>query len=343
VVAQAIRDSGHDPARLPHAVGLFDLPAFLVVALVTALLVVGIRESAGFNGAIVLVKLSTILVFVAVVGAFLLAHPGVALRNWHPFVPANAGAFGQFGWSGIARGAGVIFFAYIGFDAVSTAAQEARDPQRDMPKGILGSLAICTLLYVLMGGLLTGIVPYGQLGVAAPVALGIDAAGVAWGSLVVKVGTFAGLSTTMLVMLLGQSRVLFTMSRDGLLPGWVGRVHPRFRTPWLSSILVGLLVGLFAALVPIGILGQLTSIGTLLAFVIVCAGVLVLRQRRPELARPFRAPWVPAVPILGIAISLLLMLSLPWDTWLRLVVWLALGLGLYFGYGRRHSRLRLSE
>ena len=252
-------------------------------------------------------------------------------------------AFGQFGWSGIARGAGVIFFAYIGFDAVSTAAQEARDPQRDMPKGILGSLAVCTLLDILMGGLLTGIVPYGQLGVAAPVALGIDAAGVAWGSLVVKVGTFAGLSTTMLVMLLGQSRVLFTMSRDGLLPGWVGRVHPRFRTPWLSSMLVGLLVGLFAALVPIGILGQLTSIGTLLAFVIVCAGVLVLRRRRPELARPFRAPWVPAVPILGIAISLLLMLSLPWDTWLRLVVWLALGLALCFGYGRRHSRLRLSE
>ena len=340
---EALASARVDPASLPTAVGLFDLPAFLVIAAVTAILIVGIRESASFNAIIVAVKVGTVLVFIAIAGAFLVQHPGVALANWHPFIPPNTGEFGHYGWSGIGRGAGVIFFAFIGFDAVSTAAQEARQPQRDMPVGILGSLAICTILYVLMGGLLTGIVRYSQLNVAAPVALAIDAAGVRWGSLLVKVGTFAGLSTTMLVMLLGQSRVLFTMSSDGLLPQWCSRVHPRFRTPWISSIAVGLFVGLFAALVPIGVLGRLTSIGTLLAFVIVCSGVLVLRARRPDLARPFRAPLVPFVPILGMAISLLLMVSLPWDTWLRLIVWLVAGLLMYGIYGRRHSHVQAAR
>lgn len=341
-IAPALKNAGVDAASLPSATGLFDLPAFLGVALVTAILVFGIRESANFNSVMVLVKVGTVLAFIAIVGLYLLRHPSIAVAHWTPFIPENTGEFGSFGWSGVARGAGVIFFAYIGFDAVSTAAQEARNPQRDMPIGILGSLAICTVLYILMGGLLTGVVHYSQLNVAAPVAVGIDATGIRWGSLLVKVGAFAGMGTTMLVMLLGQSRIFFSMSRDGLLPEWAGRVHPRYRTPWISSLLTALFVGSFAALVPIGVLGQLTSIGTLFAFVIVCAGVLVLRRRRPELHRPFRTPWVPAVPIAGIVISLGLMASLPLDTWLRLLAWLAIGMLIYLRYGRKHSRLRNS-
>jgi APA family basic amino acid/polyamine antiporter len=339
-ITQTLAAAGLDPVSLPRARGVFDLPAFLVVMVVTAILILGIRESANFNSAIVFVKVGTILVFIVVVGAYLWRHPQVAAVNWTPFLPPNTGEFGSFGWSGIGRGAAAIFFAYIGFDAVSTAAQEARNPQRDMPIGILGSLAICTVLYILMGGLLTGAVHYSQLNVAAPIALGIDSTGVRWGSLVVKIGAFAGMSTTMLVMLLGQARILYSMSRDGLLPEWAARVHPRLRTPWLSSILVGVFVGLFAALVPISKLGQLTSIGTLLAFVMVCAAVWILRVRRPGLPRPFRTPLVPLVPILGITISLLLMLSLPLDTWIRLLAWLALGLGIYFVFGRNNSSVQ---
>ena len=342
-VVSLLREFG---IHLPRAIsatpadgGVFDLPACLAIFAVTALLVVGIRESASFNALIVLVKVGTILTFIAVAGAYLLQNPETARANWTPFLPPNTGEFGAFGWSGVARGAAVIFFAFIGFDAVSTAAQEAKNPQQDMPIGILGSLAICTVLYVAMGALLTGVLPYAQLGVAAPVAAGIDATGVSWGRLIVKIGTFAGLATTMLVMLLGQSRVLYTMSRDGLLPPWVGAVHPKFRTPWISSLVVGAFVGVFAGLVPIAILGQLVSIGTLFAFVIVCAGVLLLRRTRPDLQRPFRAPLVPAVPLLGMGISLLLMAALPLDTWIRLVVWLAIGLAIYFFYGRHHSRL----
>jgi len=339
-VTQALTSAGIDAASLPHARGLFDFPAFFVVMFVTAILVFGIRESANLNSVIVFVKVGTVLIFIVIAAAFLWKHPNLATANWTPFIPPNTGEFGHFGWSGVARGAGTMFFAFIGFDAVSTAAQEARNPQRDMPIGILGSLAICTLLYIAMGALLTGVVHYSQLNVAAPVAIGIDATGVRWGSLVVKTGAFAGMSTTMLVMLMGQSRVFFSMSRDGLLPQWAGRVHPRFRTPWISSILVGLFVGAFASVVPISTLGQLTSIGTLLAFVIVCAAVLVLRKRRPELHRPFRTPFVPAVPLLGIAISLLMMASLPLDTWIRLIVWLMIGLVIYFAFGRHNSRVQ---
>jgi basic amino acid/polyamine antiporter, APA family len=340
-VLPALAASGVDPASLPAVTAVFDLPAFLVIAITTALLIVGIRESANFNSAIVFVKVGTVLVFIAVAGSFLLQHPDIAAANWHPFIPENTGTFGQFGWSGISRGAAVVFFAYIGFDAVSTAAQEARDPQRDMPRGILGSLALCTVLYVVTGALLTGVMPYSSLNVAAPVALAIDATGARWGSLVVKIGTFAGLTTTMLVMLLGQSRILFTMSRDGLLPEWCGRVHERFRTPWISSIVVGILVAIVAALVPIGTLSQLTSIGTLFAFVIVSAGVWVLRVRRPDLPRPFRTPLVPLVPILSIGIAVLLMASLPWETWARLIAWLVLGAVIYVTYGRSHSKVQL--
>jgi APA family basic amino acid/polyamine antiporter len=332
---------GIDPTTLPQMAASFNLVAFLAILAVTTILVIGIKESANFNSAIVIVKVGIVLVFIAIAGAYVIQHPDTTINvNWKNFIPPNTGEWGSFGWSGIARAAGVIFFAYIGFDAVSTAAQEAKNPQKDMPIGILGSLLICTVLYILVAGLLTAIVPYSSLNVAEPVAVGIDATGVKWGSYLVKVGAIFGLGTVMLVMLLGQSRVFYSMSRDGLLPQWAGKVHPKFRTPYVSTILVGIFVAFFGALLPINILGELVSIGTLLAFVIVCAGVLILRKRRPDLHRPFKTPWVPAVPILGIAISSLLMLSLPLDTWIRLVVWLVVGLIIYFTYGRHHSVYR---
>ncbi|MGB0035663.1 MAG: amino acid permease [Candidatus Acidiferrales bacterium] len=342
-IGLTLQQAGVNAATLPHARGLLDLFAYLAIAFTTVILVIGVRESANFNTAIVFVKVATVITFVVVATNFLLRHPNVAQANWHPFVPPNEGAFGQFGWSGVARGAGVIFFAYIGFDAVSTAAQEAKNPQRDMPIGILGSLAICTILYIALGSTLTGVLKYTELNTAAPVAAGIQATGVRWGSLVVMLGTFAGLTTTMLVMLLGQSRVFYSMSRDGLLPEWAGRIHPRFRTPWISSIVVGFCVAIFAGALPIQLLGQLTSIGTLLAFVIVSAGVWLLRVRRPDLPRPFKAPLVPLTPILGMLISFGLMASLPLSTWIRLIVWLILGMVIYFTYGRKHSRLARSR
>jgi APA family basic amino acid/polyamine antiporter len=273
----------------------------------------------------------------------LLKNPSVATANWHPFIPPNSGTYGNFGWSGIATGAAVVFFAYIGFDAVSTAAQEAKNPQRDMPIGILGSLIICTILYIVVSGLLTGVVSYTKLGVPDPVAVGIDATGIRWGSFLVKVGAIFGLGTVMLVMLLGQSRVFYSMSRDGLLWKWASAIHPRFRTPWISNIVMGVFVAIFGALIPIADLSKLVSIGTLLAFVIVCAGVWILRVRRPDLHRPFKTPLVPIVPILGMLISLALMASLPLTTWLRLVGWLVLGMFIYFFYGRYHSNVQLAN
>ena len=336
-MAPILKQNGVDPSILPQVQGVFNIVAFLVICLITLILVIGIKESANFNSAIVIVKVTIVLIFIAIAASYVLKHPGVAAANWHPFVPPNEGSFGKYGWSGIARAAGVIFFAYIGFDAVSTAAQEAKNPQKDMPIGILGSLLICTILYILVSGLLTGMVPFSALNVADPVAVGIDAAGVRWGSFLVKLGAIAGLGSVMLVMLLGQSRVFYSMARDGLLPEWAGKVHKRFRTPYISSITVGLFVAVFASVIPIGILGELVSIGTLLAFVIVCAGVWLLRIRRPELHRPFKTPWVPFVPIMGIVISFALMASLPFDTWIRLFVWLAIGMVIYFGYGRYHS------
>ncbi len=338
-VAPLLNAAGIGPETLPHATAIFNLPAFLSICLVTAILVVGVRESANLNVVVVFIKVVTILVFILIAAAFLWRNPNVAMNNWFPFMPENNGGFGGYGWSGVARGAAVIFFAYIGFDAVSTAAQEARNPQRDMPIGILGSLAICTLLFLGVTAALTGVVNYKQLNVAAPVALAIDVAGVHWGSLLVKCGTLAGLSTVMLVTLMGQSRIFYTMSRDGLLPPWAGAVHPRFRTPWISSITVGSFVAIFAGLFPISVLGELVSIGTLLAFTIVCAGVWVLRIKRPDIERPFKTPWVPFVPLMGILLSLFLMVSLPLDTWLRLIIWLLIGFAIYFGYSRKHSHL----
>ena len=324
---------------LPQATAYCNLIAFFAIAMVTFVLVIGIKESATLNSVIVTVKVGVLLTFIGLAAAWVLRHPETASANWTPFIPENTGDYGKYGMSGIARGAAVIFFAYIGFDAVSTAAQEARHPQKDMPMGIMGSLAICTVLYILVAGLLTALLPYTALNVSDPVARGVDATGVRWGSFMVKIGAVAGLSSTMLVMLLGQSRIFFTMSRDGLLPRWAGKVHLRFRTPYVSTILVGIFVAVFAALVPIGILGELVSIGTLLAFVIVCAAVVILRRRHPEIPRPFKTPWVPAVPILGIVVSVYMMGSLPRDTWLRLIVWLVIGMFIYFGYSRKHSLL----
>jgi len=268
-----------------------------------------------------------------------------------PFIPASTGKYGEFGWSGIATGAAGGVFAYIGFDAVSTAAQEAKNPQKDMPIGILGSLVICTVLYILVSGLLTGVVPYNQLGVPDPVAVGIDTTGIGWSfsigghsvtisSFLVKIGAIFGLGTVMLVMLLGQSRVFYSMSRDGLLWRWAGVIHPKFRTPWISNIVMGLFVSVFAAIIPIRDLSKLVSIGTLFAFVIVCAGVWIMRVKRPDLARPFRTPLVPFVPIMGMVVSLYLMASLPWPTWERLIIWLAVGMVIYFLYGIKHSHVQ---
>ena len=332
--------AGIDPSSLPHATGVFNIVAFLGIAAATFILVVGIKESANFNSAVVILKVAIVLVFIGVAGLFVMRHPAIAAANWHPFIPPNTGKFGDFGLSGVARGAAVIFFAYIGFDAVSTAAQEAKNPQKDMPVGIIGSLVICTVLYILVSGLLTAVVPYTALNVAAPVAVGIDATGVLWGSMLVKAGAVLGLGSVMLVMLLGQSRVFYSMSRDGLLPKWAGAIHPRFRTPWISSTVVGVAVAIFASLIPIGDLAVLVNIGTLLAFVIVCAGVWILRRKRPDLPRPFKTPLVPLVPILGILTSLAAMLSLPARTWWRLLIWLFIGLVVYFFYGQKHSKVR---
>jgi APA family basic amino acid/polyamine antiporter len=334
------------PARftdVPANHAVFNTPAFLIVLFVSLVLVVGVRESANVNIVVVFIKVTTAVTFVIVAAGFLLKNPEIAHANWTPFIPPNTGHFGQFGWSGIARGAASIFFAYIGFDAVSTAAQEARHPQRDMPIGILASLAICTVLYLLVAVTLTGVVHYDKLNVAAPVAVAIDATGAKWGSLLIKAGTLAGLSTVMLTTLLGQSRIFYVMSKDGLLPGWAGAIHPRFRTPWISSLAVGLFIAVCAGFLPLSTLGDLVNIGTLFAFIIVCVGVWILRYKRPDLDRPFRTPAVPIVPLLGVLISLLLMASLPMETWLRLIIWLIIGQAVYFGYGRYHARTRGRE
>jgi APA family basic amino acid/polyamine antiporter len=325
---------------IPHATTQFNLLAFLAVLAVTVILIIGIKESANFNTGVVFVKLIAVFTFIAVAIPFVYKHATLAHANWSVFIPPNTGSFGSFGWSGILRGAGVVFFAYIGFDAVSTAAQEAREPQKDMPLGILGSLAVCTVLYIVVSGLLTAAVHYTRLNIGAPVSLAMREMGVQWGSYIVNAGALAGLSTVMLVMLLGQSRVFYSMANDGLLWKWAGDIHPRFRTPWKSTAIVGILVAFVAALVPIGDLGQLVSIGTLLAFVIVCAGVWILRVRRPDLPRPFKTPWVPLVPIMGMLVSLGLMAGLKGLTWIRLLVWLIIGLVIYFTYSVKHSKVR---
>ncbi|HET7372037.1 MAG TPA: amino acid permease [Gemmatimonadaceae bacterium] len=311
--------------------GAFNAPAALIVMLVTTLLVIGIRESANTNTALVVIKSVVLVIFVAVGIAY------VRRENLTPFIPPNTGEFGHFGWSGVLRGAAVMFFAYIGFDAVSTAAQEAKNPQRDLPFAILASLALCTVLYIAVAVVLIGIVPYAKLNVADPIAVGIEATGLTWFSPVVKVSALFGLFSTMLVQLLGQTRIFFSMSRDGLLPAIFGRVHPRFRTPYLSTWLTGVAVSVAAGLLPLSTLSQLVSMGTLLAFTLACVGIIILRRTAPDLDRPFRTPGMPWVPAFGALACVAQMFGLPWATWVRLIVWLVLGMVVYVAYGRAHA------
>ncbi len=353
-----LHDFGVDfPARFSAAPGtiiqtpggdvtaLFNLPAVLITLAVTALLVKGVQESATVNAVIVIIKIIVVIAVIVAGGVF------VKTGNWTPFIPENTGKFGEYGWSGIVRGAGVIFFAYIGFDAVSTAAQEAKNPQKDMPIGILGSLLVCTILYILVSGVMVGLVPYKELGVAAPMAVAIDAAkvqaqGTIWQGIIsimpyiVKLGAIAGLSSVMVVMMMAQPRIFFSMAKDGLLPAWAAKIHPKFRTPHITTLLTGVIVALAAGVTKISILGELVSIGTLLAFVIVSIGILFMRRQKRDLEPGFKTPLVPFVPILSALVALGLMAGLPGDTWLRLMIWMALGVVVYFLYGYRYSKVR---
>lgn len=304
--------------------GWFNFPAFLIVAAISVLLMIGIKESSFVNNLMVTIKLCVVLIFIGVGSFYILPE------NYHPFIPPNEGEYGHFGWSGMLRAAGVLFFAYVGFDMVSTAAQEAKNPQKTIPIGILGSLFICTLLYILFSFVLTGIVNYKDLNVAAPVAVAVSKLPFPWLSGLIKLAVLTGLTSVILVMLLGQSRIFYAMSRDGLLPAWFAQIHPKFQTPWHSHLILLLFVGLFGALAPISFVGHLTSIGTLLAFVMVCGCVLILRYTQPDVERPFKVPFSPLFPLLGIAICLVMMFSLGTENWLRLMIWLAIGLVIYF-------------
>ena len=323
-------------ASIPHVTAIMNLPAMFIIGALVVLLVIGIRESANFNNIMVIVKVSVIILFICLGIMFIKAG------NWHPFIPKNTGTWGHFGWSGILRGAGVIFFAYIGFDAVSTAAQESKNPQKDMPWGILGSLTISTILYILVAIVLTGIVSYTMLNVADPVAVGVNAmgSGMFWLRPIIKIAAIAGLSSVILVMLMGQPRIFYSMSKDGLLPPVFSHVHHKFKTPYVSTIITGAVAVVLAGILPIGILGELVSIGTLMAFVIVCVGIIFLRYKKPDLHRPFKTPWVPVIPALGALICFVQMVSLPFDTWMRLIIWMALGFIIYFTYSISHSKLR---
>jgi len=326
------------PVQLPSGElvhGWINLPAVFIICVISLLLMIGIRESAGVNAIVVIIKVAVVLVFIGV-GIWY-----VKGANYTPFIPENTGRFGEYGWSGILRAAGVIFFAYIGFDAVSTAAQEARNPQRDMPIGIIGSLVICTFLYVAFSLVMVGLANYKEFkGVAAPVAVAIAYTPFKWLQPLIKLAIIAGFTSVILVMLLGQSRVFFSMSRDGLLPKVFSDIHPRYHTPWRSNLLFMVFVSLFSAFAPISVVGHMTSIGTLFAFIIVCTGIMIMRRTQPDLPRPFRTPWVPLVPILGIVVNFAMMYGLGWENWMRLVLWLIIGLCIYFGYSRSHSNLR---
>ncbi len=313
---------------------VMNLPAFFLILFLTALLVIGIRASATFNGVMVLLKLAVVMLVIGFGLQF------VTMDNLTPFIPENTGTFGEFGWSGIVRASGVVFFAYIGFDCVSAAAQEAKNPQRNMPIGILGSLALCTVLYVLMCIVMTGVTPYTTLGVSKPVTVAVQAMGpqLTWLVPLVNFGATLGLATVVLGLLLGQSRIFYAMSRDGMLPPVFAKVHPTFRTPYLSTILIGVVAALLSAFLPENLLIELVAIGTLAAFVLVCLSVIILRKTHPNVPRPFRTPLVPIVPIGGMLVCFGMMAGLPLDTWIRFVVWGLLGLIVYFFYARKHAR-----
>lgn len=314
--------------------GIINLPAMFVVLLITAIIIRGAKESALYTTVVVGLKLIVVLVFIG------LGWQYINPSNYQPYIPENTGAFGEFGISGILRGAGVVFFMFTGFDMVATMSQEAKNPKRDMPIGIIGSLIICTILYALFGHVLTGMVHYSEFkNSAAPVAIAIDKTPYQWLGQAIIIMILFGYTSVIVVDLMSQSRVFFSMSRDGLLPKIFSEIHPRFQTPYKSNIVLGLFIALFAGLVPIRVVGEMTSIGTLLAFVMVCIGVLILRKRMPDAPRAFRTPWVPVIPILGILSCGVMMVALPSDTWLRLIIWLIIGLGIYFGYSRKRSNL----
>lgn len=315
--------------------GFVNLPAVLIIVFITAIIIWGTKGSAIFNAIVVALKVSVVLVFIA------LGWHYINPSNYHPFIPNNTGSFGSFGWSGVLRGAGVVFFVFIGFDIVATMAQETKNPKRNMPIGILGSLVVCTVLFILFGYVMTGLANYTEFkDNAAPVAVAISHTPYEWLFLAVIAAILIGYTSVILVDLLGQSRVFYSMSKDGLLPPVFAQLHPRFYTPFTSNLVLCVFISLFAGLVPISVVGEMTSIGTLLAFVMVCVGVLVLRKTQPDAPRAFKTPFVPVVPILGILTCLLMMVSLPAGTWIRLAVWLLIGLAIYFGYGRHHSKLR---
>ncbi|CDZ79914.1 putative amino acid permease YhdG [Candidatus Rubidus massiliensis] len=315
--------------------GIINIPSLVVVGLLSYLLILGVDKSAKVNTALVIIKVLVVLLFI-VLGFFY-----INWNNYTPFIPENTGKFGEFGWSGIVRAAGIVFFAYIGFDAVSTAAQEVKNPQKDLPIGIIGSLIVCTVLYILFSFVLVGLVPYYDLDYAAPIALAIDQTPFVWLNTLIKIAIIAGLTSVILVLMLGQSRIFFTMAKDGLLPPVFGKVHSTYHTPWIANLIVMGAVGLTSAFAPLSMVGSLTSMGTLLAFAIVCASVWVLRYKRPDIERPFKTPWVPFIPILGILVCVGLMLFLGIDNWIRLIVWLGIGLLVYFMYGRHTSHLSL--
>ena len=324
----------HDLVNAPHIFGVeigFNLPAFVIALVITAILTIGIRESARFNSTIVVIKVSVVL-FVIGLGLHY-----VNTANWG----TSWSSFAPFGFSGIGAGAAYIFFAYIGFDAVSTTAQEAKNPQRDLPIGIIASLLVCTVLYILVAGVLTGMVPWGDVNIEAPIARAFLDRGLTGASHIITLGALAGLTSVMLVMLLGQTRVLYSMANDGLLPKkFFADIHPKFRTPWKNTMLVGLIAAIVGSVTPIDDIGKMVNIGTLLAFVIVCIAIMVLRHTNPAQPRPFRTPWVPVVPILGIGFNGYMMYKLGWVNWARLIVWLVIGLVIYFTYSRHHSRVQ---
>ncbi|MDR1652091.1 MAG: amino acid permease [Prevotellaceae bacterium] len=327
----------HDSSGWHLTGAIINFPAVFVIALMTAFLVIGIKESTRFNNIVVLIKVAVILLFIG----FGVSH--IDMSNYTPFIPANtSGTFGKFGFTGILAGAAVVFFAYIGFDAVSTASQEATNPQKSMPRAILWTLLICTILYIAVTLVVTGIVHYSELDVAAPIAVAIDAAGrsLFWLRPIIKMGAIAGLSSVVLVLLYGQSRIFYTMSNDGLLWKCFSKTHVKFQTPYIATIIIGGLAALMAGLFPVGLLGHMVSIGTLFAFIIVSTGIIILRKTEPDLHRAFRTPFVPLVPVLAIIICLAQMIALPLDTWIRLIGWMVIGFAIYFTYGIRHSKVR---